>query len=290
MLIARQPALALRPFIAQVWATDNPPAGTVPQAGVEHVLPIGMMHLAFRMTDLPLHVRESPADPGVLLGGAIVGGLRSRYFIRETSAPACSVAAVLRPGAAQLLFDVGADELAGRHTPLADLWGAAVGALRERLLEAAGAEERLALLEAALAARLPRVRALHPAIAAVLGRMDAALPVVAAVEESGLSHRRFIAQFRHAVGLAPKAYQRVLRFQHALRNLRRGDALASVASDAGYSDQAHFSREFLEFSGVTPAAYRSRLPAHANHLPVGELPAGAASGQFSSRQQRARRG
>jgi AraC-like DNA-binding protein len=291
MLIARPPAPVLRPFVAQVWATDNLPAGAVAQAATEHMLPIGMMHLAFRMTDLPLRVRESPADPGVLLGGAVVGGVRSRYFIRETSAPACSVAAVLRPGAAQLLFGAGAEELAGRHTPLADLWGAAAGELRERLLEAAGAEERLALLEATLTARLPRSRALHPAIAGVLDRMDPAVPVTATVANSGLSHRRFIAQFRRAVGLAPKAYLRVLRFQHALRRLRCGEAsLVSVAAVAGYSDQAHFSREFVEFSGVTPAAYRSRLPPQANHLPIETLPAVAAAGQIPSRREPAERG
>jgi len=121
-----------------------------------------------------------------------------------------------------------------------------------------------------LAARLPRARALHPAIAALLDRMDPAGPVTAAVANSGLSHRQFIAQFRRAVGLAPKAYLRVLRFQHALRRLRRGETpLVSVAADAGYSDQAHFTREFIEFSGVTPTVYRSRLPPQANHCRSG---------------------
>ncbi|MFP5306425.1 MAG: helix-turn-helix domain-containing protein [Gammaproteobacteria bacterium] len=280
MTIARLPIPVLRPFVAQVWASDELPAVPSLRPETEHLLPTGMMHLAFRMVDAPLRVRESPTDAGALLRGAMVGGARSRYFIRELSAPGCSVAAVLRPGAAQLLFGAGADELAGRHTPLPDLWGAAADSLRERLLETPSAEARLALLEAALAARLPRVRGLHPAIAAVLHRMDAALPVAAAVEDSGLSHRRFIAQFRSAVGLAPKAYLRVQRFQQALRRLRRGAALASVAADAGYSDQSHFSREFLEFSGVTPAAYRRLQPAQANHLLV-------AAGQISSRRTRA---
>jgi AraC-like DNA-binding protein len=280
MHIARLPMPALRPFVAQVWATDQLPATTVAQVQAEHMLPTGMMHLAFRLTELPLRVRESPTDTGVVLREAMIGGVRARYFIRELAAPGCSVAAVLRPGAAQLLFGVGADELAGRHTPLVDLWGHATGELRECLLEADTAEARLALLESALAARLPRARMLHPGVAAALERMDGALPVAAAVAYSGLSHRRFIAQFCRAVGLAPKAYLRIQRFQRALQRLRRGDALASVAVAAGYSDQAHFSREFAEFSGVTPTAYRSRGPLQANHVPV------APTGQIPSRPER----
>ncbi|MEC9364949.1 MAG: helix-turn-helix transcriptional regulator [Pseudomonadota bacterium] len=284
MFVARPPMPLLRPFVAQLWATDDAGAGTHTVTPVEHTLPTGLMHLVFRLDDAPLRLRESPQDAGVLLRGALVGGARSRYVIRERSAPACSVAAVLRPGAASLLFGGGAHELAGRHTPLDELWGREAALLRERLQQAPDAVSRMALLEAALAARLPRVRALHPGIAAVLARMDAAGSVAAAVAHSGVSHRHFVAQFRAATGLAPKTWLRVQRFQCALRQLRRGDALATVAADAGYSDQAHFGRDFVAFSGVTPTAYRSRLPPQANHVPV------ALPGQISSRLRGARRG
>ena len=95
-------------------------------------------------------------------------------------------------------------------------------------------------------------------------------PIEAAVQRSGLSHRHFVALFRRAVGLAPKAYSRVLRFQNALRAARSGkaDSWAGIAHDAGYSDQAHFTRDFVEFAGVTPSAYRRLAPAEVNHLPL----------------------
>jgi AraC-like DNA-binding protein len=200
----------------------------------------------------------------------MIGGARSRYYLREMTAPSCSVGAVLRPGAAALLFGAPADEFAERHTPLDALWGSAAASLREQLLDAANAEARLALLEAALLARLPRVCGMRPAIAAMLADLHALPSVAAAVQRSGLSHRQFIAQFRHAVGLTPKTWLRVRRFQRALQALRHDEdrALATLSVAAGYSDQAHFNREFLEFAGVTPVAYQRQAPREANHLPV----------------------
>jgi AraC-like DNA-binding protein len=281
VIIARPPHPLLRPFVARVWVAGSPSPASAAACRVEHLLPTGYMHVAFRLDDSPLRIRESMADAGVDLREPMIGGLRSRFLLRELSGSSGSVAAVLRPGAARVLFGIGADELAGRHTPLAELWGAAAGALRERLLAAPGAQSRLALLEAVLMARLSPVRGIHPAVAALLGEIGRGMPVAAAVALSGLSHRHFNRHFAHAVGVAPKAFQRLRRFQHALRLLRRGVALAAVAAEAGYSDQAHLTREFVLISGVTPAAYRRLRPAQANHLSLpgpGQVPSRSTAG------------
>lgn len=271
MSVKRLPIPALRPFLALVWASDSAATELYGQPAREHVLPNGMMHIVFRLTDYPLRILGSQNDPqGQPVGCSIIGGARSRFYIRELSAPSCSVGAVLRPGAAEILFDTTADELAERHTPLEELWGASTRSVRERLLEAKNAEDRLAVLEATLAARLPRVRSLHPAIASVINKMHSLQSVEAAVQQSGVSHRQFIAHFRRAVGLAPKTYLRVLRFQRALQSFKQGKAisLVSVAAEAGYSDQAHFNRDFLEFTGVTPTTFQRLSSSELNHLPV----------------------
>ena len=60
-------------------------------------------------------------------------------------------------------------------------------------------------------------------------------------------------------GLNPKHYFRIRRFNAAVRRLaaKDGTALSGVAAAAGYSDQAHLSREFREFAGVAPTEYRA---------------------------------
>lgn len=267
----RSPIPVLQPFVALVWASDSPVACLYEQPVREHALPSGMMHLVFRLTDYPLRILGSLNDPYPQpLGSSMISGVRSRFYVREMVAPSCSVGAVLRPGAAAPLFGVPADELAERHTSLEDLWGASADSVHERLLEAESAEDRLAILESVLTARLPRERSLHPAIASVINKMNSLASIEAAVQRSGLSHRHFIAHFRRAAGLAPKTYWRILRFQRALQSLgqRKALPLALLAAEMGYSDQAHFNRDFLAFTGVTPMTYQRLAPCEAHHLPV----------------------
>ena len=111
-------------------------------------------------------------------------------------------------------------------------------------------------------ARLPRLRGLHSAAAYALERFAITPNVHEVVEQSGYSHRRFIALFRRAVGLTPKLYCRVVRFKQVLACIAtdRSASFVDVALAAGYSDQAHFTREFQEFAGVTATAYREVSP------------------------------
>jgi len=229
------------------------------------------MHLVFRLSDHPLRIFANDEDAGGrVLGCAIVGGARSTFYLRDISEPTCAVGAQLLPGAAQLLFGVPADELAERHTLLDDLWGSSADLARAHLVEAGSPERRLDVLQSLLAARLPAVRALHPAVAQALKQFWMTNDVRKVVLASGYSHRQFISLFRRAVGLTPKLYCRVLRFQEVLNRFAGNPAasLAELAIDAGYSDQPHFNREFREFAGVTPEHYRRVSPKCPHHVPV----------------------
>lgn len=275
MAIQRLPIPALRPFVALLWADDAPAAGPATR---EHVLPTGLMHLVFREAADDARLFDSDDDlVGHALPDAVVGGARDGYYVRQAGRPWRSAGVVLRPGAATLLLGVPAGELAQRHTALADLWGARAEAMRAELLACADPQRRLDRLEDMLIARLPRVRAMHPAVAQALDRLPSSPSVTALVTASGISHRQFIALFRGATGLAPKAFLDVLRFQRALLATAAGKGLADAAAATGYSDQAHLSRDFRAHAGIPPAAYLRLAPSHPNHLPV-------AAGQIPSRQ------
>jgi AraC-like DNA-binding protein len=57
------------------------------------------------------------------------------------------------------------------------------------------------------------------------------------------------------VGVSPKQFARIVRFQRALRVAKHGASWSTVATEAGYYDQAHLIAEFRELAGTTPAAF-----------------------------------
>jgi AraC-like DNA-binding protein len=271
--LTRAPRPVLQPFVSLLWAVD---AANIPAAPPrrEHVLPTGEMHLAFRLSGGPLCLFDSPGDDtGRLAGDAVIGGTRAIRYIRSAS-PGCSVGAQLRPGAAEALFGVHADELADRHTALEDVWGRDVAWIREQLKEPRMLHQRIDRLEAILTARLSMRGAVHPAVSFALERLRASCSVRRIVGDSGYSHRTMICLFRRSVGLTPKQYSRVLRFQRLLDAIRAvpEPSLADLAMEAGFSDQAHFTREFKAIAGVTPTEYRRASPESPHHLGVDGRP------------------
>ena len=74
---------------------------------------------------------------------------------------------------------------------------------------------------------------------------------------SGLSRYDLARQFRIALGTSPHRYQVMRRLERAREGIHRGQPLAQVAVDAGFADQAHFTRAFKAALGLTPARYRT---------------------------------
>lgn len=258
-----------------LWLADQPAS---PDAAREHVIPTGEMHLVFRLSDHPLRLFHDDDDAvGHIVGAAIVAGPRSTFHVKDVSTPVRSVGVQLYPWTAEALFGAPPDELAGRHLALEEVWGGAALRTREQLQEAPGPELQLDILEGVLAERLARVRRVHPAAAEAIERFRATSSVSDVVRASGYSHRALVALFKRAVGLAPKRYCRVLRFQRVLRRIaaNRHTRWTEIALAAGYSDQPHFVREFREFTGVTPEAYLKVFSGATHHVKVNFLQDGA---------------
>jgi len=87
---------------------------------------------------------------------------------------------------------------------------------------------------------------------------------------TGLSAKRFIGHFKTAVGMTPKSYSRVLRFQRAVALAERGHRLdwTRVALETGYFDQAHFIHDFRSFAGITPTHYQGARTEFRNHVKI----------------------
>lgn len=278
--IQRVPIPRLRPFIQYLWASSNQGSSEGPiVAERERMIPSGCMHIVFRFSDQPIRIFKCLEDTeGDAFYRGAVAGMRSAYYVKDIARSACTVGASLRPGACEALFGIPADEVSGRHVALEDLWGNEARCLSERLQETNYFERRLEVFESFLANRLPRVSAIHPAIAHALSRFSTTTDIGKIVEETGYSHRHFIQLFRQSVGISPRIYTRLVRFQRTLRHgvdKTRGRWI-DVALEAGYADQAHFNREFRELTGISPTEYLLNRSGDSHHVPI--------RGQFRSIQ------
>lgn len=252
------------PGVECIWSTGGG-AGNRASAGVvEQVLPTGLIHIAIRLSGEPLKL-ISTTEPIRRMSLAVVGGPRECSYTKLPALGGC-VGAVLQPGAARALFGCPAGQLSGQHLDLSVLWGAAAEETVERLAAATPGLVVERLWSEILTARSAGF-SLHPAVAEALSGFARGWTVAEAVRRSGYSHRRFTTLFRDDVGLAPKAWCRIRRLQRAVDRLSQGiGSLAEVAADTGYSDQAHFTREFQSIAGVSPGEYRRLRPASPNHI------------------------
>lgn len=276
MSVSRPPTARLRPFVSLLWASDGL-STTSARSGRELILPSGAAHLVVRLGGRPIRIFSGPDDRlGNDLSRCLIGGARASSYAKRVDESSASVGAVLRPGATHSLFRAAAGDFANRHTSLEDVWpAAAVAELRERLTEAAGLERRLSIWEYFLMCRLPGEMGLDPMIAHMLSGLNRGMVIGDLVTDIGLSHRYLAASFVQAVGLTPKLYQRVRRFNRVLGHLhqRSETPLADLAARLGYADQAHLNRDFREFAGLSPGDYRRAAPAAARHVPLPNEPA-----------------
>ncbi|WP_437686353.1 helix-turn-helix domain-containing protein [Sorangium sp. So ce176] len=285
--VTRTPSPPLARFVGRLWYYAAPELPDL----LERVLPTGSMSLLINLAEDELRWYDpasSSAPPPASssarchrLSGIAVCGAHAEHFAIDTAEQRAIVGAEFTPGGAFPFFGPDAEALGGTHVSLDALWGREAALVRERVLEASTPEARLRALESALAARLlrpparlsARSPARDPAVDFALAAFadpSRACTVSDVIGQLGMSSRRFIRSFTEQVGLTPKRYCRVRRFQQALSAIERCERVswARVASACGYYDQAHFIHDFRAFAGLTPTEYVAKRRER-NHVPIG---------------------
>lgn len=236
----------------------------------ERLMPDGSAELVINLAEdrLVNYDRDDQAKCEVI-PGAVVAGPHSQYFVIDTARQEL-MGVHFKPGGAFPFLGVPLNEAHNREVALECFWGGWSRKLRERLLEAPGLDRRFQVLEETLRGVAARRMERHAGVAWAIGQLRGQATVAEVTEKIGMSPKRFIAAFRQEVGLTPKVYSRVQRFQRAMRRARHGRTVdwAGLAIDCGYYDQAHFAHEFREFSGMSPGEYRKAGGHEPNHVPL----------------------
>jgi AraC-like DNA-binding protein len=177
----------------------------------------------------------------------------------EIVAPGTTIVGVrFRPGAAPAVLGLPAREFVDAVVGSDQLWDALGVELSERIAGSGAASEAASMLEAAVFARLAEGPRLDAIVAETVQRiMCGQMEGVGSLASSlKVSERQLRRRCEAAIGVTPKVLERMVRFQGFLALAGRSEhptaELGRLALEAGYSDQAHLSRESRRLTGRTP--------------------------------------
>jgi AraC-like DNA-binding protein len=224
-------------FVDAFWSIESGDKPAPREAGT--ILPDGCVEVVLSFAD---PVRASFGRGGARLTCFIVGQLERPLRIRYTGR-AELLGIRLHPAASRTFIPSSQSALANRVVPLK----AVAPELAAIFTPESGSG-------GPMPARLARLRQRLLEFARRHDRSDPAVRRVA------LSPRQLERRFLREVGLSPKRWCRVMRFQGAFADCfadARPD-WADLAQRHGYADQAHLVRDFVEVSGVSPSTWGRR--------------------------------
>ncbi|HTV02079.1 MAG TPA: helix-turn-helix domain-containing protein [Luteitalea sp.] len=268
MFLARPPRPPLDRCVSVLWTCRQ----SITERRFERVLPTATAQLIVNLAEDETRSYD-PADVSRCMRGPamVITGPSTTHGIIDTDEQAHVAGVCFTPTGLLDVVPAPASLLAGQDVALDDLWPARMAQrLREQLLEAPSPQAQLDLLEEALRAMFrdrPAHAAVRHATTALAARPDVAR-IGELAEASGLSQRHFIECFTREVGVTPKRFARVQRFQQVVQRAHRGqrDRWCDIAADGGFADQSHLVHEFREFAGLTPTAWERLRTDHHNHV------------------------
>jgi AraC-like DNA-binding protein len=245
----RVPPEPLRHHFSCTWLNKISPEGDKKAT----IAPDGCIDLQWIGGMLRIAGPDREANIECLPAGATVIGLR------------------FQPGAATEWLDAPASEILDERLPLETVWGARARQIADWVAEGQTPERLARRLEAAMLQAAEGVKPPQE-LPRLIFRMlnEARQPGTDAVgwlrDRSGLSERTLRRKCHDAFGYGPKTLDRILRFQRFLHTARTAGSnpLAGLAGEAGYSDQAHLSRECRRMTGLTPSEILKQFTAMAD--------------------------
>ncbi len=242
---------------------------------VDRFLPNGDTEILIDFHDTPQFIYDNSSLKEIQACNRVwASGVRTEPITIPSGNGATMMVVSFKKGMAAPFFPFPMDEISDAVVDAELIWGKDFADLRERLLDERNVARRFAIVEEflldAFAARMDINPCVEFAVNEMAQRPDG-ISIARMNEKIGYSQKHFIEIFRRSVGVTPKSYLKIMRFQKAIRTI---DSAASIewdmiAQDCGFYDQSHFINDFRHFSGFTPEQYSQIHKNYQNYVPVG---------------------
>jgi len=249
------PSPLLSPFVRHYWFLEMEASEGTGQP--QRVVPNGYVELTFHFGDRLRKIKLiEDIQPGI-----IISGQKTDFFDVVPTGKTSMLSIQFYPHSAGLFFDIPISELANETLDLREIAGQEADELEDRLGNIQLLDNKVILIERFLTNRLKRVevyewdRIAHNI--ALIGRHNGQISVEQLAGAACLSRKQHERVFKKMVGLSPKQFLKVIRFQYALlaHQQHPHESLTELAYRCGYYDQSHMINDFRDLSGITPGQY-----------------------------------
>jgi AraC-like DNA-binding protein len=197
----------------------------------------------------------------IALSNSGVTGLQDSYRIFKNTAGVGSVLVYFKVNGAAAFFSEPIHELFRQSLSLDNfILRSELAILEEQLDEAKSDIERIQVVERFLLSRLNQHKpdALVLAAIALIFERHGNIRMGEVAEKLHTSQSPLEKRFRRIVGATPKKFASIIRLKHTLQQFQSQTSLTSLAYESGFYDQAHFIKEFKNFTGDTPERFFSK--------------------------------
>ena len=237
--------------------------GFQPDHSIERVVPTGHIFLIFELDGIPRNTFDNETlTPQHTFTESWISGMHKRYISISAHQESEMFVIQFKPTGAFPFLHLPIHELNGKVVSAEEIVGPEIKALRQELLGKAENTDKFSAAEDWLNSRFRADMIPPPAILELVEKLKQA-PALTASELTQLiqsypySQKHLINQFKKYLGLTPKYFQRIFRFNEILAKIYQKQSLSwtQISYDCGYTDQSHFIKEFRHFSGFNPQEF-----------------------------------
>jgi AraC-like DNA-binding protein len=242
---------------------------------LDRFLPNGDTEILISFHDTPQHIHDNHTLREIQACRHVwASGLRTAPITIPSGTGSAMMVIAFKKGQAAPFFPFPMNEIADRVMDADLVWGREFGNLREKLLATKAIHQRFKVVEEFLLCKFRSRLAIDPCVAFAVREMTshpATISIARMNAHIGYSQKHFTELFRRHVGVTPKAYLKIMRFQRVVQTITAAESIdwTRVALDCGFYDQAHFIHDFKRFAGFTPAQFAQIQTSYQDYLPVG---------------------
>lgn len=249
--------------------------GYNPEHTIDRFLPDGYIYVVIDLTDYPKYIYDNHTLKEIQSCRNVwFSGIREKYITIPSGRDNEMFIIYFRKGKAYPFVEMPMQELTDVVVDGELVMQNAILEMRDMLLGCTDASAMFALADRYLSDAFMGKLVSNPfvdfAVNAIL-RDPSQTSIATIADRVGYSHKQMIKIFTEHVGLTPKSFLKVIRFQKAVEDIQQQEyrGWASLALDCGYYDQAHFIHDFKSYSGFTPRQFLQQQSAYLNYIAVG---------------------